>query len=109
MSFEKMNFDLLDFSFVDLGVISIDSLEDGIYIGKFYPNDFFDKYKAIFLEYELLVESQQFSAVDEMDSKFASMIFFVISKNHESPACEIFDLQIMGGNISFRMASPDLR
>ncbi|WP_418122078.1 hypothetical protein [Variovorax sp. 160MFSha2.1] len=108
MSSEEMNFDLLDFAFVDLGVISINSLENGIYIGKFSPNDSFEKYKAIFLEYEILVESQQFSAVDEMDLKFASMGFFVISKSHESAACEIFDLQIMGGNISFRMASSDL-
>jgi hypothetical protein len=107
MPSQEMTFDLLDSGFVNLGFVSINSLKNKIYIGKFSPNDRFERYKPIFLEYELLVESQQFSAVDEMELKIASMGFFVVPKNHEGAACAVFDLQIMRDSISFQMASPD--
>jgi len=102
-----MNFDLLDSGFVNLGIVPISSLKNNIYIGKFFPNDRFENYKPIFLEYELLVESQQFSEVDEMELKIASMRFFVVPKDNGGVAFAVFDLQIMRDSISFQMASPD--
>ncbi|WP_395316827.1 hypothetical protein [Variovorax sp. UC74_104] len=106
MSSKEMIFDLLDSSLANLGMVSINSLKNEIYRGKFSPSRRFEEYKAIFLEYEVLVESQQFSAVDEMESNIASMKFFVVSGSHEDAARAVFDLQIMKGDISFKMASP---
>lgn len=103
MSSQEMTFDLLDSGLVNLGRVSINSLDNEIYSGKFSPNNRFERYKAMFLEYELLVESQQFSAVDEMELRIEGMGFLVSSGNHEGAARAIFDLQIMRDGISFRM------
>ena len=102
-----MNFDLLDSGSVNLGIVSIKSLKNDIYIGRFFPNDRFENYKPIFLEYELLVESQQFSAVDELELKISSMGFFVVPTGYGGVAFAVFDLQIMRDSISFQIASPD--
>jgi len=104
MSFKEMIFDLLDSSFTNLGVVSIESLENEVCRGKFSPSSLFEKYKNIFLEYEMLVESQQFSAIDKMELNIAGLGFFVVPVGHEGPARAISDLQIMKDGISFKVA-----
>ncbi|MET3391576.1 hypothetical protein ABIC33_002215 [Variovorax sp. 1140] len=83
MSCKEIIFNLLDSSVANLGVYRY-FLWRMRYIGEnFHQPVVLKNTDPCFWSNEVLVEFQQFSAVDEMESAIAGMGFCVVSGNHE--------------------------
>ena len=86
-----------------MGEVTVTSSKGSLVFGSFSPAPNFRPYEQLFKEFERAANDQLFVEVDRLERKIAQLGFFVIGPFPQEDRLEIEDLQIMGGDLSFRV------
>lgn len=98
-----MKFHLNDCSGNFAGEVTVTSSEGGLMIGNFTPDENFRSYEQLFVEFEQAANNQLFVEIDRLEREITELGFYLVGPLPREGRLEIEDLQIMGGDVSFRV------
>src|SRR5262249_49164455 len=86
----------------EIGKVVVKRLQEDLVFGQFQPGEAFTRIQPLFDEFNELVDNQILSLLDELDTRITALGLHLRSDGG-APMPEIYDVQIGGGTINFRL------